>query len=84
MIEGWKNSCATENIDLHSYVINIYSFNPIPLCVLQLHIVEIDNFETIIWNSMDHHLSTKQPSINYKCMTQNFTQIIVYKQLYYI
>ncbi len=37
-IEGWKNSCAIKNINFHSYVINIHSFGPIHVHVLQEHV----------------------------------------------
>jgi hypothetical protein len=36
-IEGWENIYATKNIDFHSYVINIHSFGPKPICVRQAH-----------------------------------------------
>ncbi len=37
-MDGLIDICPNKNIDFHSYVIKIYSFDPIPICTLQKHI----------------------------------------------
>jgi hypothetical protein len=36
-MDRWVYICANKNIILYNYVIKMHSYNPIPICTLQVH-----------------------------------------------